>query len=219
MSDDLERVERALARQVAPKVREGVVERRQGVVDAVNTDGTVDVTVGGVIVPGVRCKAWYGPAPDDVVFVDVVGTDFVVDGPVDGPVRRPRNQEIRVPGGTSVSVAVGTVFTTPAQLQDSLWFVSGRRYRVSFLIWAAGLTATEWYFRIVVNSVTAIQEVRFSPTGGNSPSPQGAGVFTATTTGALDTRLDVGLQTGSGTLYLAGTSAFQTSWLLVEDIT
>lgn len=84
MSDDLELVERALARAVTPQAREGVVERRQGVIDAVNAGGTVDVEVGEVVIPGVRYKAWYNPAVGDTVFVEVVGTDFVVDGPLLG---------------------------------------------------------------------------------------------------------------------------------------
>lgn len=90
MSEDLERVERALAQRIATPQAEGFMERRQGAVTAVNANGTVDVSVGGVVIPGVRYKTSYGPVVGDGVFIEVVGTDFVVDGTLAllGPNRR-----------------------------------------------------------------------------------------------------------------------------------
>lgn len=225
MSDDLERVERAFARQMGGPTSAtdtgGLILRRDGTVTAVNGDGTVDVEVGGETIPGARCKAWYGPAVDDKVFVECVDTDWTVDGPVDWSPRRPAHQLLRVPpAGTGHTT--GTPLTTNqtiAQLQGDFLFVSGRRYRIGFLVWAAGGTVSEWYFRIVANG-TNVQQVRYSPASGiNSPSPQGSGFWTADATGSLDVHLDVQLSAGSGTIFLASTNAEDTSWLVVEDVT
>lgn len=58
------------------------VSRRQGVVDAVNTDGTVDIELAasGVVIPGVAYMAHYSPVAGDVVFVEFAGSDPVVTG-------------------------------------------------------------------------------------------------------------------------------------------
>jgi hypothetical protein len=77
-------IERDLAQQLLGLGPSQPVRRRQGVIDAVNTDGTVDVVLGdsGVVVPGMRYMAHYSPVAGDTVFVEFVGSDPVVTGPM-----------------------------------------------------------------------------------------------------------------------------------------
>lgn len=56
------------------------VSRRWGTVDEINGDGTLDVNVGGIIVPGVRRVAHYAPTVGETVQLDVVQGDMVVVG-------------------------------------------------------------------------------------------------------------------------------------------
>ena len=58
------------------------VRRRWAVITAINTaDSTVDINLGGEIVPHVSFDASYHPALDEVVQVNVVDTDITVIGP------------------------------------------------------------------------------------------------------------------------------------------
>ncbi len=57
------------------------VRRRWAVITAINTDSTVDIDLGGVIIPHVSYDASYHPALDEVVQVNVVDTDITVIGP------------------------------------------------------------------------------------------------------------------------------------------
>jgi hypothetical protein len=83
VTDEASRLAATLSAPTGPST---LVSRRQAVVDAVNGDGTVDVDLGDAttptVVPGVSCKAWYSPTVGDVVFVEFVGSDMVVDGPL-----------------------------------------------------------------------------------------------------------------------------------------
>lgn len=54
------------------------VSRRWGTVDAINGNGTLDVNVGGIIIPGARKVASYVPTIGETVMLDVVGGDIVV---------------------------------------------------------------------------------------------------------------------------------------------
>lgn len=69
----------ALAPQRGPNP---TLTRRQGVVSAVNAGPppTVDVTVGGIVIPAVRYLASYWPTVGDVVIVDFNGADPLVIG-------------------------------------------------------------------------------------------------------------------------------------------
>lgn len=55
---------------------------RMGVVQAVNSDGTVDVTIGGEssVVPGVSALDSYASLPGDTVWISVSGPDMFVLG-------------------------------------------------------------------------------------------------------------------------------------------
>lgn len=57
------------------------VRRRWAVVVAINTDSTVDINLGGELVPHVSYDASYHPALDEVVQINVVDTDLTVIGP------------------------------------------------------------------------------------------------------------------------------------------
>lgn len=57
------------------------VRRRWAVVVNINSDSTVDIDLGGVLVPHVSYDASYHPALDEVVQVNVVDTDITVIGP------------------------------------------------------------------------------------------------------------------------------------------
>lgn len=61
------------------------VRRRQGVVDAVNVSPpTIDVTLGGLLIPGLSYLGSYAPVIGDVVVVDLNGSDPLVIGNVTG---------------------------------------------------------------------------------------------------------------------------------------
>lgn len=57
------------------------VRRRQGTIDAINAS-TVDVSIGGLVIPGVSYLRSYAPVVGDVVFVDLNGSDPLVIGSV-----------------------------------------------------------------------------------------------------------------------------------------
>jgi hypothetical protein len=60
-----------------------IVRRRYGLVNAINTsDDTVDVNVGGVIIPHLRRSAYYTPALGESVIVDVTDAESIVVGPL-----------------------------------------------------------------------------------------------------------------------------------------
>jgi microcystin-dependent protein len=73
---------RELAEAMTEPPDPGAVNRRWGIVAAFNgpPDYTVDVTIGGVLVPGLAYDAAYTPTVGEVVMLDVVGTDTVVIG-------------------------------------------------------------------------------------------------------------------------------------------
>ncbi len=57
------------------------VRRRWATIVAINADSTVDINLGGTLVPHVSYDASYHPALDEVVQVNVVDTDITVIGP------------------------------------------------------------------------------------------------------------------------------------------
>jgi microcystin-dependent protein len=73
---------RELAEAMTEPPDPGAVNRRWGIVAAYSgpPDYTVDVTVGGVLIPGLAYDAAYTPTVGEVVMLDVVGTDTVVIG-------------------------------------------------------------------------------------------------------------------------------------------
>jgi len=73
---------RELAEAMTEPPDPGAVNRRWGIVAAFHgaPTYTVDVTVGGVLVPGLAYDAAYTPTVNEVVMLDVVGTDTVVIG-------------------------------------------------------------------------------------------------------------------------------------------
>jgi microcystin-dependent protein len=73
---------RELAEAMSEPPDPGAVNRRWGIVAAYSgpPDYTVDVTVGGVLIPGLAYDAAYTPTVGEVVMLDVVGTDTVVIG-------------------------------------------------------------------------------------------------------------------------------------------
>lgn len=58
------------------------VRRRWGMVNAINSDGTLNVNVAGIIIPSIRHLATYAPTVGERVTLDVVGTDTVVVGAI-----------------------------------------------------------------------------------------------------------------------------------------
>lgn len=74
------RTSSALADAMTSKTPDANVQRRWGIVSAINTDRTVNVVVGGVEVPSLRYMATYVPSVGERVMLDVVGTDLTVLG-------------------------------------------------------------------------------------------------------------------------------------------
>lgn len=73
----VKQVARILGRQAAPPVR-----LRQGIITAINGDGTVDLTLGGYELTGVPALAGSSPSVSDPVMVNVCGRDMFVLGKI-----------------------------------------------------------------------------------------------------------------------------------------
>lgn len=73
---------RELSEAVTQPPDPGSVNRRWGIIAGIHgaPDYTVDVTIGGVISPGLAYDAAYIPTLGEVVMLDIVGTDTVVIG-------------------------------------------------------------------------------------------------------------------------------------------
>lgn len=56
------------------------VSRRWGTINAINGNGTVDVNIGGILVPGARRVAHYVPTVGETVMIDIISGDFIVAG-------------------------------------------------------------------------------------------------------------------------------------------
>lgn len=56
------------------------VFRRWGVINAINSNGTVDVAIDGAVVPGLSRNVAYVPTVGETVMLDVIGTDTSVVG-------------------------------------------------------------------------------------------------------------------------------------------
>src|SRR5438445_8389104 len=67
---------RELAEAMTNPPDPGAVNRRWGIIAAINgaPDFTVDVTIGGVVSPGLAYDAAYTPTIGEVVMLDIVGT-------------------------------------------------------------------------------------------------------------------------------------------------
>jgi microcystin-dependent protein len=76
-----------IADAMASSTSQSNVLRRWGIVSAINTDGTVDVLVGGVNIPALKYHASYQPTIGERVMLDAVGTDMTVLGAIAPSVR------------------------------------------------------------------------------------------------------------------------------------
>jgi microcystin-dependent protein len=93
------------------------VQRRWAVITAVNSDGTVNINLGGVVVQNIARDANYSPVINDRVRVDVVGTDMTVLGPT-APGARPAVVD-RTATITTITVA-GTAPGAPTTVNITL---------------------------------------------------------------------------------------------------
>lgn len=101
------RVTAGIADAMVTSTTEGSVTRRWALVTAVNANGTVDINIGGVAVPGIPRFGNYAPVVGDRVMVDVIGTDMIVVGPT---APSPRNISLNQRMGTVTGInANGTV--------------------------------------------------------------------------------------------------------------
>lgn len=81
MDRQIEEAAQEIARALAPSQQPAAARWRWGTVTAANSDGTVDVRVGGSVMPSVRTLASaLGAKVGDRVRVDYLGTDAVVVG-------------------------------------------------------------------------------------------------------------------------------------------
>lgn len=85
---------------VSPTV-EASVNRRWGIIDNINANGTLNVNIGGVVINNIPRTATYNPRVGERVQIDVIGTDMVIVGPT---YPSPRNQSINERAATITSI-------------------------------------------------------------------------------------------------------------------
>lgn len=106
----LDQAKRRLARQLSPPVpglqnRQPTLTRRWATISAVNSDGTVSISLDGTAVQSVSCLASYAPSIGDPVILDILGSDPVVIGTTATPTRAGQG----IPTGALLDYAGGTV--------------------------------------------------------------------------------------------------------------
>lgn len=97
-----------IAEATAPQSQQSAVRWRWGTVEAVNSDGTMDVDIAGSTVPGVTAlHSATSAAVGDRVRVDYLGTDAVVAGvrATSGP---PEREDGTIERNTSTCSSLGT---------------------------------------------------------------------------------------------------------------
>lgn len=114
------------------------VKRRQGTVSAVHAGPprTVDVTIGGLIVPGISYLGSYVPTVNDVVFVDFNGPDPLVIG-------------APAPQGAAYSVVTSATRPSSPFVGQVIWETDN----VTFSVW----DGTEWRRSASVPSGTTLR--------------------------------------------------------------
>jgi hypothetical protein len=128
---------------------------RKGIIDAVNSNGTVDVGVSGVVVPGVQVLAGATVTAGAQVWIHtwngalyVLGRPATTTAEVTGPITRV---------ATTVATAVSSNFTAEAVVMTvTAPLVSGRTYRVTMdARFAAATAGNDVFTRIRLGNTTA----------------------------------------------------------------
>ena len=115
-----------IAEQTAPQPSSPYVRWRWGTVAAVNSDGTMDVEVGGSTMPSVRALASAMTAQvGDRVRVDYLGTDAVVTGvrATSGP---PEREDGTIERNTSNCSSLGTSWLSAKNGVVALSFIDAK---------------------------------------------------------------------------------------------
>ena len=115
-----------IAEQTAPQPSSPYVRWRWGTVAAVNSDGTMDVEVGGSTMPSVRALASAMTAEvGDRVRVDYLGTDAVVTGvrATSGP---PEREDDTIERNTSNCSSLGTSWLSAKNGVVALSFIDAK---------------------------------------------------------------------------------------------
>ena len=115
-----------IAEQTAPQPSSPYVRWRWGTVAAVNSDGTMDVEVGGSTMPSVRALASAMTAEvGDRVRVDYLGTDAVVTGvrATSGP---PEREDGTIERNTSNCSSLGTSWLSAKNGVVALSFIDAK---------------------------------------------------------------------------------------------
>jgi microcystin-dependent protein len=95
----------SLADAMVQTTNQAQVLRRWGLVNKINSDGTLDVDIAGVVVPKLKRVASYNPTAGERVLIDAVGTDLTVIG---ATAPSPKNSNLRTATVTAIA-ANGTL--------------------------------------------------------------------------------------------------------------
>jgi hypothetical protein len=198
---DLYRLNRDLTERVEG---DPVTRHRTGIVDAVNADGTVDLDLGGTVVPDV--STLQRVSVGDVVQVLAWEGDLLVLGGA-GPLGVVDYAEVTANQGSI------TVETTVTGLTFTQALLIGRLYRFTAYMHGSATGTTFVTLRIKDDGATVLESVMNNVTGVNSvmwcqgllPGPVASSTWTVTVT------------PGAGTLTVGATST-RRAFLLLEDI-
>jgi hypothetical protein len=183
---------------------ESPVRHRTGTIDVVNADGTVDLDLGGTVVPDV--STLQRVSVGDVVQVLAWEGDLLVLGGA-GPLGVVDYAEVTANQGSI------TVETTVTGLTFTQALLAGRLYRFTAYMHGSATVTTSGVLRIKDDGVTVLESVMNTVTGVNSimwlqgllPGPVASSTWTVTVT------------PGAGTLTVGATST-RRAFLLLEDI-
>lgn len=100
---------RALAESMVQQNNPLAVNRRWGVVQSINANDTLNVTIGGSVVNNLAYDANYTPIVGETVYLDIVGADVVVMGTMSPSLHNPAQRRATV---TSISADRETVNVT-----------------------------------------------------------------------------------------------------------
>lgn len=198
---------------------EDILRLRTGVVDAVNANGTLDVGISGLVVPGVPRLSNITAAVGDIVQVISFRGALLVIGAVAGDAAGRVSNRIN----TSVRTSNSSGFTTTETVTDTVTatLVAGRVYKIyAWLLVGSTVAADSVNVRLRENNLagTQLQQARIDCplTGTVFPVPIEA-EYTAVATGSK-TFVATGVRsTGSGTITL-GAAGTQPVYLYVDYI-
>lgn len=195
-----------------------VLRLRTAVVSAVNTNGTVDITLSGVLLTNVPRLANTSMVVGQSVQVTTYRGSFLVLGPVaQSVVAQVSNRLatlVRVTDSSATNAGTGAEISVDT-LAGNL--VSGKTYKVTWdLGWTNSVAADTFFFRIREDNLAGAQlvirrlDARLANGGGSTWAGHVEAEYTAGSTGSKTFAFTIARATGTGSAFIQASTAIPT---------